>query len=132
VNVINPAISLSKTVGTEAGVCATESTIEVAPGTVVYYCYTVTNTGDTPLALHDLEDDQLGLMFSGLAYDLAPGASVDTVAAGLTVSVTITADTMNTAVWTAYNDDSVIATDSASATVNVTMYYIYLPVVYKP
>ncbi|MBK8987107.1 MAG: hypothetical protein IPM39_13690 [Chloroflexi bacterium] len=132
VNVINLGISLSKTVGTTPGVCATGNAIEVEADTVVYYCYTVTNTGDEALALHDLEDDQLGVLFSSLAYNLAPGASVDTVAAGLTISATITGTTTNTAVWTAYNDATVSASASASATVTVTTYTFYLPVFMKP
>ncbi len=45
------SISLAKTVGTTAGVCATTSTISVSAGTTVYYCYEVTNTGD--VTLHD-------------------------------------------------------------------------------
>ena len=41
----------------------------------------MTNTGDVTLNLHDLVDDQLGTIFSGLSYALAPGSSVNTVAA---------------------------------------------------
>jgi hypothetical protein len=116
-----PSISVSKTVGTAAGVCATSSNITVPPGSTVYYCYTVTNTGDTAFALHDLEDDQLGTLFSGLAYALAPGASVDTVTAGLNISAVINAPTTNVGTWTAYNQvpgDGVQG--QATATVNVT------------
>jgi hypothetical protein len=45
-------------------------------GTVVYYCYEVTNTGTVTLTLHDLNDSELGNIFTALPYDLAPGASV--------------------------------------------------------
>ena len=55
-----PSISLAKTVGTTPGVCPTTSSISVAAGTTVYYCYEVTNTGDVTLNLHDLTDDVLG------------------------------------------------------------------------
>ncbi|MEZ4642132.1 MAG: hypothetical protein R3E31_05220 [Chloroflexota bacterium] len=134
VHAINPSIALSKTVGTEAGVCATTDTIEVEAGTVVYYCYTVTNTGNVTLSFHDLEDDVLGTILTEYAYDLAPGASVDTVAAGVTMSDTIAVTTVNTAVWTAYNDAEVSATASATATVTVpgSNYFLYLPVILKP
>lgn len=134
VHVVNPAVSLSKTVGTEPGVCATTDTITVESGTEVYYCYTVTNEGDVTLSLHDLADDQLGAILTGFAYDLAPGASVDTVAAGLTLTATIMTTTTNTAVWTAYNDAAITASATASATVNVPEggYWIYLPVIIKP
>ena len=98
-----PGISVSKTVGTTPGVCAASSNITVAPGTTVYYCYTVTNTGDVAFALHDLVDDQLGTILTGLNYALAPGASVNTVTAGLSISAVINVATTNVATWTAYN-----------------------------
>jgi hypothetical protein len=114
------AISLQKTVGTDPGICAATNTIAVAPGTDVYYCYEITNTGGITLALHDLADDQLGTILSGFAFDLAPGASVDTVAAGLTLSATITGTTTNTATWTAYNPGPTdVVSTTASATVDL-------------
>ncbi len=119
VNVVNPAISLAKTVGTAAGVCATGSEITVEPGTDVYYCYTVTNTGDVTLPLHDLTDSELGDIFTGFAYDLTPGGSVSTVDAGLEISANILVTTTNTATWTAYVDDMITASAEASATVYV-------------
>jgi len=116
-----PGITLTKTVGTEPGVCATASEITVAPGTTVYYCYTITNnTSDRTFTLHDLVDDQLGTIFTGLNYTLTPGSSVSTVAAGLSLAAVITTTTTNTATWTAYNaaaPDPISA--RASATVNV-------------
>jgi len=136
VNVVQlgPAISLVKTVGTEPGMCAATTEITVPQGTQVYYCYEVTNTGSVTLTLHDLADDRLDALFTGLAYDLAPGASIDTVTAGLSISETVTATITNTATWTAYNpgpaDD---ATATASATVYVTdgLFKLYLPVSFK-
>ena len=117
---INAAITLVKTVGTDAATCALTTNIQVNSGDTVYYCYTVTNTGNYTLPLHDLVDDQLGVIFSGLAYDLAPGASVDTVAAGLTISAQIWVDTTNTATWTAYDQMSTSVMATATATVTVT------------
>ncbi|MDV7390120.1 hypothetical protein RZS08_02150, partial [Arthrospira platensis SPKY1] len=79
------------------------------------------NTGNVTLNLHDLEDDELGEIFAGLVYALTPGSSVDTVAAGLTISATINMTTTNTATWTAYNTGPTdVVTATASATVNVT------------
>lgn len=134
----NPAIAITKTVGTAPGVCAATDTITVDEGTTVYYCYAVTNTGNVPLGLHDLDDSELGNLFTGLAYNLLPGASVDTVAAGLTISATLNVTTTNTATWTAYNAGPInLVTATASATVNVTpvappFNYIYLPIILKP
>lgn len=119
VEVVNPSILVTKTVGTDPAACAPTNDIDVVAGTDVYYCYSVENTGDVTLSLHDLVDSELGTIFTGLAYDLAPGSSVNTVAAGLTISATIDATTVNTATWTAYNDDIVMAEAEARAVVNV-------------
>jgi hypothetical protein len=113
----NASIVITKTVGTEPGVCATTSSITVPAGTTVYYCYTVTNTGGVTLNYHDLDDDQLGTIFSGLNYALTPGSSVNTVAAGLSIPAVITAPTTNVATWMAYQSptggQSVTATSTA-------------------
>jgi hypothetical protein len=115
------SISLNKTVGLDPGVCATTDAITIPAGyggTTVYYCYEVTNTGTVALPLHTLDDSELGNIFTDLAYDLGPGESVDTVAAGLEISALITETTVNTAVWTASipGGPSVTATDSATVT----------------
>ncbi len=86
-------------------------------GTTVYYCYTVTNTGDVTLNLHNLVDDKLGTIFSGLAYALAPGTSVNTVAAGLSIPAVINTTTTNVATWTAYNTGGASVQATATATV---------------
>ncbi|MBP7797024.1 MAG: DUF11 domain-containing protein [Thermoanaerobaculaceae bacterium] len=114
-----PAISLVKTVGTTSGVCATTSAITVAPGTTVYYCFTVTNTGTVTLNLHDLVDDQLGPVVTGLSHALTPGSSFDTVAAGLLIPAVIDTTTTNTGTWTAYASEQEYASAQASATVTV-------------
>ncbi len=130
---LNPSIVLTKTVGTVPGVCASTDTITVNAGTTVYYCYVVENTGDVTLNLHDLVDSELGTIFTGLNYALTPGSSVNTVAAGLTISATITANTTNTATWTAYNTGPTdVATATATATVNVIVFKYYLPIIIKP
>jgi uncharacterized repeat protein (TIGR01451 family) len=128
-----PSITITKTVGTEAGVCAATSEIAVQSGTTVYYCYTVTNTGNVTLNVHDLDDDVLGEIFTGFPYTLTSGSSVNTVAAGLTISATITETTTNMATWTAYNAGPVdVATATASATVTVIVYRLFLPIIMKP
>lgn len=113
------AVSLSKTVGTEPGVCAPTNSINVPPGTTVYYCYTATNVGAVTLTSHTLVDDQLGTIFSGLNYNLTPGSSIDTLAAGLSIPAVISNTTTNTAVWTASGPEGEAASGSASATVTV-------------
>ncbi|MCA9992145.1 MAG: hypothetical protein KDE29_14220, partial [Anaerolineales bacterium] len=114
---INPAIVVTATVGLDPMTCATTSSLVVGqPSTDVYYCYTVENTGNITLSLHDIMDD-VGTNLSGVAYDLAPGATADTVALGLTISETVTTDTTNTVVWTAYLVTGASATASSTASV---------------
>jgi hypothetical protein len=113
------SIEIVKTVGTDPAVCAADSNITVPAGTEVYYCYTVTNTGDATLNLHDLVDDQLGTLFTGFAYALTPGSSVSTVDAGLVISAIANAPVLNTATWTAYNTGGASVTAEASAFVDV-------------
>ena len=45
-----PAITVRKTVGLASGVCADATSILVAPGTPVYFCISVRNTGNVDLA----------------------------------------------------------------------------------
>ena len=114
------SIDLVKTVGTDPDSCATGSTLTGVPaGTTVYYCYTVTNTGAVDIATHDLVDDQLGTLLSGFAFNLSPGASFDTVTAGLEASAVIDTTTVNTATWTGTTVENAVTTAEASATVTV-------------
>lgn len=114
------AITLRITAGVEPGVCADAETLEVEAGTAVYYCYTVTNTGDVPLSLHNLIDSELGLLFTGLAYELEPGASLDTVAAGLEAGALVVETRINNATWRAYVDGGRSVDAVAQAAVTVT------------
>ena len=110
-----PAITLTKTVGVDPADCAASSAISVNRGAAVVYCYTVTNTGDVSLALHDLTDSALGDLLDGHGFDLAPGATTS-----ITRTATLTATTVNTATWTAYNEgpaDVVSATATATVTI---------------
>ncbi|MBE0411550.1 MAG: polysaccharide biosynthesis protein [Anaerolineales bacterium] len=107
-----PGISLNKTVGLEEGVCADTDEIVVPVGSLVTYCFEVTNTWDITLELHDLVDDQLGVILDEFPFSLVPGASIF-----VTQSAEIWEDTTNTATWTAYNpgpSDVVAASDSAT------------------
>ena len=113
------SLSLTKTVGTQAGVCAATDTLAVSAGTTVYYCYTVTNTGSSTLNPHTLVDDQVGTIFNALNLPLAPGASANTVAMGISVPAVINSTTTNTATWTSGS-----LSGSASATVTVPTYHI--------
>ena len=112
------AMTMTKTVGLDPGVCATTSSITVAPGTTVYYCYTATNVGLNDLTTHDLVDSELGTIFTALPYVLTPGSSIDTVTLGQTISAPLSTTTINTATWTGHNGAN-SAADGGSATVTV-------------
>ncbi len=112
-----PAIVLTKTVGTDATVCATTDDITVPANTDVTYCYTVENTGNAAFDVHDLNDSELGVLLNNFYYYLAPGAS-----AFITATTNIAVTTVNTATWYAEMQPkegfpSAQATDVATVTV---------------
>ncbi len=116
--VSQPAIVLTKTVGTDPLACATTEAVSLPfGGGEVTYCYLVENTGDVALALHDLEDSELGTILNDFSYTLAPDAS-----AFITQTAMVTVTTVNSALWTAFNagpTDVVTATDVATVTVEL-------------
>lgn len=117
VNILEPAISLSKTVGLDPNECAASSELTVADGTEVTYCYRVTNTGTLTLTQHDLVDSYFGEVFTGTNVVLSPTASFF-----VTETLQITQTIVNTATWTAYNvtpDDGAMATDVATVTLGI-------------
>ena len=107
VALVNASISLVKTVALDGAnpACGATSTITVAPGAVVAYCYTVTNTGDVTLVSHSLSDDRLGEIFANRAFTLAPGQSISNIELGVPATATINAETTNVATWTAQTAD---------------------------
>jgi hypothetical protein len=110
-------ITLSKTVGFDLENCAVTTEITVtSANTNVIYCYKVTNTGTLTANSHTLQDNRLGTLLSGYAYDLAPGASTfATAAANLTGQGPVV---INTATWTATDG---VNSDAASAEAKVTI-----------
>jgi hypothetical protein len=113
------SISLTKTVGTTPAVCASTSSIDVTSGTPVYYCYTVTNTGTTPLTTHDLTDNVLGTIFTGQSYTLDPGATVNTISLGVNPTGSYTVTTTNIGTWTAHDATGAPTQATGTATVNI-------------
>jgi hypothetical protein len=106
-----PAITLTKTVGTNPATCATAHSITLPPwGGQVTYCFTATNSGGVVLARHSLIDDQLGVLLLDFPYDLEPYTSY-----AVTHTATIVAPTTNTATWAAIGaGQTVWASDSAT------------------
>ena len=110
VEVVHPAIELIKTVGTEPGVCAAQTSISVPLPASVTYCYEAHNVGDVTFKRHDLVDNRLGVLLDDERQDLEPGQFLRVLA-----TTVISATTVNTATWTAR--DPVLARDTAAATV---------------
>jgi hypothetical protein len=110
---------LSTTVGLAQGECGASEIIGVPAGTVVYYCYTILNTGASPLSLHSLSDSEVGPVLADLDYVVPPGGAIDTVTLGRILSETVTATIVSEGVWTAATPDGPAARDYATASVNV-------------
>lgn len=110
---------MTATVGTDPGVCGSDSEIVVADGTTVYYCYTVQNTGNLALPLHTLVDSVAGDVFTNTAFSLAPGAVASNVDLGAAISETVSGPSTRTGTWTGFYEGGVSATASDSATVQV-------------
>ncbi|GIV79217.1 MAG: hypothetical protein KatS3mg050_3611 [Litorilinea sp.] len=113
------AIELQATVGVDPNTCGEEHAITVPAGTTVYYCYTVTNRGASTLTTHDLEDSQLGTLFTALAYELGPGESISTVDLGQRYSTTVQSTVASLATWSAYSDPNLQVHAVAQTLVNV-------------
>ena len=110
-----PAVRMDKTVGTDPNVCSATDDILVLGDTDVTYCYEVTNTGTVTVTNHDLDDSELGNIFTGLFNELSPAETVF-----VTATASLTQTTVNTATWTAYNPgptDVTTSTDSANVKV---------------
>lgn len=98
-------ITLTKTVGTVPAVCATTDEISVNSGTEVYYCFEVENVGTDTFELHDLVDDQLGVLLDDEPITLGPGATHQII----TGPVVINAPVTNSATWTAQDVDQMVS-----------------------
>lgn len=116
VNVRNPKLALTATVGKEANVCATTKTVTINYGEKVTYCVTVTNQGDTTLDTHTLTDSVWGERFKNEVRALAPGASYSYL-----YEVTPQRSRQSQVTWTAVSSALPNAPQSASDTVNVTI-----------
>jgi hypothetical protein len=114
-------LALSATVGTTADACAgtTELTVVGDGPQTVYYCYTIENTGDVAIPLHDLTDDLSGVILRGYAFVLAPGARINTVDAGIVLARSVQGTTTNTGTWDAFIGSVRVAIAAASTTVTV-------------
>lgn len=93
------------------GLCGTATTLQVAAGDQVNFCYRVTNNSGQPMAYQSLSDNVNGVLFSEIDHALAPGETWQ-----FNRTTTIADSATVTAGWTAQNERSsgYTATYSAS------------------
>lgn len=120
-NMSDPSIDYWKTVS-EDGSCGDSDSISVANTSDITYCYTLFNTGNMVLDEHKIEDNVLGIVYTG-THAVEPGQMHSVL-----VTVEISEDTSNTAYWLARNNGVEAAIVYDSAEVFVT-HYINLPFV---
>lgn len=121
-DLLAPSLDLVLTVGTEAGVCATTTSIEVSAGTPVYWCYTATNLSGSEFNDEVLKDDVDGTILEYAMNGMTPGDTLDTVSLGIELTDTTDADMTRTGTWTVLACDgpcyrSLEATATATVTV---------------
>jgi CSLREA domain-containing protein len=127
VEMILPGVDLTKTVGSDPGVCSGDSYIRAPRGSEVYYCLMLENTGNVTLTQHVVDDWVLGVNQWPLDLPLAPGEAIELPLLG---PVSIQARTVNTATVVSQPDPAVVAplfgtgidlsaASSSSATVDV-------------
>jgi len=97
-NVDSPGLNLEKTVNTFGHGCPSVDSLVVPPGTDVEYCYNITNTGNTTITQHFLDDSELGNLVASLPFTLTPGASTGAGVGPVTISSTV----VNVGTWTGY------------------------------
>jgi hypothetical protein len=121
-------IEFKKTVGIALQCSAiTATSVVVAVGTAVRYCYTVYNTGSVTVTRHSLVDSEFLQLLIDYPYTLTPGNG-----AQFSRVFTPSASVVNTATWTAYNPGPTdVVSDTKTATVTVLVPYAYFPLVQK-
>jgi hypothetical protein len=114
VTIFNPAIVMSKTANTTPGICQGVNNLVIIPGTLVNYCYRLTNTGQVTVTTHTLTDNKLGLLLLNQPIVVPPGQS-------FTYSTTevITSSVTNVGTWTAKDNFGHQVADIDPATVTI-------------
>jgi len=136
VDVVRPALEITKTVAMSPTACAGTNRVAVPSGGDAQYCLIVANTGEITFTSHHLEDDDLEI--SGrFAYTLGPSQRLTITEASLQelgiegslVRTGVTQTLTNTMTYTATTIEgyargsggitSIAVTDTATATVSV-------------
>lgn len=76
VQVVHPGLSVVKSVGLNPDTCAQPGSLLVQPGANLYYCLTLTNTGDVTFTTHTIDDALLGIQGAAINAVLPPSATL--------------------------------------------------------
>ena len=101
---VEPGISVAKTVGFGSGLCASESALDVDKGAEVHYCISIRNTGNITMTNYTVNDPKLGISSNRMSM-LAPGAvqSLTNTSLPALGPVAVTGDFTNTVTVAASN-----------------------------
>lgn len=112
-----PRIEVVTTVSTDKNECSSRRSLAVRYATLVYYCYIITNTGNTPVEVHDITDTELGDILRDTTFVLDPGERITSLELGVIVVRNMKITTTSRITWMA----SVVSGPFASADSTVTV-----------
>lgn len=100
------SVVVNKTVGTDSNTCGDSDLLTVPRNTVVFYCFTIQNTGDITFTEHTIADPVLDVNTT-ISFDLAPSATVQITRSMISElgPVTATASITNTVFVTSTNEE---------------------------
>ena len=106
VQVVNPSLVVTKSVALDPNACNDGGNLLAPIGSWLYYCLTLTNTGDVTFTTHTVDDAQLGIVGVDISAPLLPGASLSITRSVLPAlgPFTLTAPISNTVVITSTGD----------------------------
>lgn len=84
VQVVHPGLSVVKSVGLDPDACAPPGGLLAQPGANLYYCLTLTNTGDVTFTEHTVDDPLLGIHNAVINAVLPPSATLSITRSVLT------------------------------------------------
>jgi hypothetical protein len=131
--IAQPALALTIIAHLNAPNCQPTSPTIIPIGRHAFYCYTATNTGNVPLYTHSLTDSVIGKIFTNTVYTLTPGASINTISMGVTITHRIFTHTMHVGAWTAVANETISTTTSSVLDITaIRVYYASFPFIIRP
>ena len=128
VDIVTPAVNVTKSVGQDPLSCPTASNVRVPSGQSVSFCISVQNTGDITFTRYILNDQPLGIVNASFNYTLPPGSTLQIIPNNLrTLGITngsleranVTSRFVNNASLTAYGGTGLEVSGVSTATVDI-------------